>query len=72
MNAFSSGRVTLAPDQQLLLFLGFFAAFAVKVPIFPLAHLAARHVYPSAHACHLPAGRGHVEDGSLRPDPFLP
>lgn len=36
MNAISSGRVMLTPVQQILLFLGFFAAFAVKVPIFPL------------------------------------
>src|SRR5581483_6585965 len=34
--AFVSGRVLLTPAQQLGLFLGFFAAFAVKVPIFPL------------------------------------
>jgi NADH-quinone oxidoreductase subunit M len=33
--AFSSGRVTLSTTQSLYLFLGFFAAFAVKVPIFP-------------------------------------
>jgi len=36
MNAIGSGRVMLTPLQQILLFLGFFAAFAVKVPIFPL------------------------------------
>ena len=36
MNALQSGRIILSPSQQLLLFLGFFAAFAVKVPIFPL------------------------------------
>ncbi|HZQ53742.1 MAG TPA: NADH-quinone oxidoreductase subunit M [Bryobacteraceae bacterium] len=36
MNAVGSGHVLLSPTQQLLLFLGFFAAFAVKVPIFPL------------------------------------
>ncbi|HEY6986906.1 MAG TPA: NADH-quinone oxidoreductase subunit M [Bryobacteraceae bacterium] len=36
MNAIGSGRVTLTQSQQMLLFLGFFAAFAVKVPIFPL------------------------------------
>ncbi len=36
LNAFTSGRVSLSSTQQLLLFLGFFAAFAVKVPIFPL------------------------------------
>ncbi len=36
MNALASGRVFLTSRQQLLLFLGFFAAFAVKTPIFPL------------------------------------
>ncbi len=35
MNALASGRVILTSAQQLLLFLGFFAAFAVKTPIFP-------------------------------------
>ncbi|HEY1946521.1 MAG TPA: NADH-quinone oxidoreductase subunit M [Bryobacteraceae bacterium] len=35
MNMFSAGSVKLDPQQQMLLFLGFFAAFAVKVPIFP-------------------------------------
>lgn len=36
MNAVGSGRLVLTPSQQLYLFLGFFIAFAVKVPIFPL------------------------------------
>jgi NADH-quinone oxidoreductase subunit M len=36
LSAFSAGRVTLTATQQFWLFLGFFAAFAVKVPIFPL------------------------------------
>jgi NADH-quinone oxidoreductase subunit M len=36
LNAFSSGRIALTESQQFWLFLGFFAAFAVKVPIFPL------------------------------------
>jgi len=36
MNAFGSGRMALSDRQQLVVFLGFFAAFAVKVPIFPL------------------------------------
>jgi NADH-quinone oxidoreductase subunit M len=36
MNALQSGRLVLSASQQLYLFLGFFAAFAVKVPIFPL------------------------------------
>jgi NADH-quinone oxidoreductase subunit M len=35
MTAFSTGRITLAPEQQFYIFLGFFMAFAVKVPIFP-------------------------------------
>jgi NADH-quinone oxidoreductase subunit M len=34
--ALTSGTLTLTTHEQLLLFLGFFAAFAVKVPIFPL------------------------------------
>jgi NADH-quinone oxidoreductase subunit M len=36
MNALESGRVILSPTQQFYIFLGFFAAFAVKAPIFPL------------------------------------
>ena len=32
----SNGRLSFAPGEQLLLFLAFFAAFAIKVPIFPL------------------------------------
>ncbi|HEX4168487.1 MAG TPA: NADH-quinone oxidoreductase subunit M [Bryobacteraceae bacterium] len=35
MNGINTGNITLAPSQQLFLFLGFFAAFAVKVPIVP-------------------------------------
>ncbi len=35
MNALTSGRVVLGSGQQLALFIGFFAAFAVKTPIFP-------------------------------------
>ena len=34
--AISSGRLVLTPLASLLLFLGFFVAFAVKVPLFPL------------------------------------
>jgi NADH-quinone oxidoreductase subunit M len=36
MNAINSGRAMFSPGQQVIVFLGFFAAFAVKVPIFPL------------------------------------
>ena len=32
----ASGRLTFAPGEQMLLFLAFFIAFAIKVPIFPL------------------------------------
>jgi NADH-quinone oxidoreductase subunit M len=32
----SSGRLTFAPEEQMLLFLAFFVAFAIKVPLFPL------------------------------------
>ena len=32
----ASGRVSFTPDEQMLLFLAFFLAFAIKVPIFPL------------------------------------
>jgi len=32
----SSGRLSFAPAEQMLLFLAFFLAFAIKVPLFPL------------------------------------
>jgi NADH-quinone oxidoreductase subunit M len=35
LTAFSTGHAALTAQQQLLIFLGFFMAFAVKVPIFP-------------------------------------
>ncbi len=35
LSGLNSGQIILNPTQQLYLFLGFFAAFAVKVPIFP-------------------------------------
>ena len=36
LDQLSSGRLTFAPTEQLLLFLAFFLAFAIKVPLFPL------------------------------------
>lgn len=36
MQMISSGRLTFTPGEQLLLFLAFFVAFAIKVPLFPL------------------------------------
>lgn len=47
LSAFATGRVTLVPQQQLLIFLGFFVAFAVKVPIFPF-HTWLPNTYTSA------------------------
>jgi NADH-quinone oxidoreductase subunit M len=32
----ASGKLTFAPAEQMLLFLAFFVAFAIKVPLFPL------------------------------------
>ncbi|HWT80493.1 MAG TPA: NADH-quinone oxidoreductase subunit M, partial [Candidatus Methylomirabilis sp.] len=32
----AAGRLTFTPDEQILLFLAFFLAFAIKVPLFPL------------------------------------
>jgi NADH-quinone oxidoreductase subunit M len=49
MNGLNSGSIALRRDQQLLLFLGFFAAFAVKVPIFPL-HTWLPNTYTEAPA----------------------
>lgn len=36
MAAMESGAMRLAPGEELVLFLAFFAAFAIKVPLFPL------------------------------------
>jgi len=36
LDQLASGRLLFTPDEQMLLFLAFFAAFAIKVPLFPL------------------------------------
>ncbi|MFB3825389.1 MAG: NuoM family protein [Bryobacteraceae bacterium] len=36
LEALGSGRLALGPAEQLVLFLAFFLAFAIKVPLFPL------------------------------------
>src|SRR5687768_12518476 len=36
LDMLASGRLTFEPDEQLVLFLAFFVAFAIKVPLFPL------------------------------------
>ena len=49
LNALGSGRIVLSPVQEVSLFLGFFAAFAVKVPIFPF-HTWLPNAYTEAPA----------------------
>ncbi len=49
LRGMNSGTITLPSSQQLILFLGFFAAFAVKVPIFPL-HTWLPNAYTQAPA----------------------
>lgn len=49
LSALGSGRVTLSAGQEIGLFLGFFAAFAVKVPIFPF-HTWLPNTYTEAPA----------------------
>jgi NADH-quinone oxidoreductase subunit M len=49
ISKFSSGAVVLSNSQQLYLFLGFLAAFAVKVPIFPF-HTWLPNAYTEAPA----------------------
>ena len=68
----ASGRLTFTPGEQMLLFLAFFVAFAIKVPLFPL------HTWlPDAHVEAPTAGSvmlavRHAEDGHLRDPAFLP
>ncbi len=45
IQAITSGRLTFSPDEEIYLFLAFFIAFAIKVPLFPL------HTWlPDAHS----------------------
>jgi NADH-quinone oxidoreductase subunit M len=57
LSKIGSGQVTFTPQQELLLFLGFFAAFAVKVPIVPFhTWLPATYTEAPAPATFLLAG----------------
>src|SRR4051812_19492767 len=57
--ALSSGHLALTPTASILLFLGFFVAFAVKVPLFPL------HTWlPDAHV-EAPTGGFRLLAGGL-------
>ena len=52
------------------LMLGFFAAFAVKLPAVPAAHLAARRPYAGADGRQRRPGRAGAEGRRLRDDPL--
>ena len=72
LDMLASGKLLFTPGEQMLLFLAFFVAFAIKVPLFPLhtwlpdAHVEA----PTAKVHH--AGLGDAEDGHLRNPALLP
>ena len=52
---------------QTWLFLAFAVAFAIKVPLFPVSHLAARCARAGADSRFRHSGRRAPEDGDLRP-----
>ena len=66
-----SGAISLSSTEQLWLFLGFFIAFAIKVPLVPAAHLAARRARGSSHRGLRDAGLRDAENGHLRSAAFL-
>ncbi len=55
--------LVLSPQTETLLFLAFFVAFAIKVPLFPL------HTWLPGGFCH--SGRRATENGHLRHDALL-
>ncbi len=57
--------------RTIALFLAFFIAFAIKVPLVPAAHLAARRARGSAHRRLRDAGLRDAENGHLRSAAFL-
>ncbi len=72
LSGLESGRVMLSHGEETFLFLAFFIAFAIKVPLFPL------HTWlPDAHV-EAPIGRfadagfRHAENGHLRAGALLP
>ena len=66
-------RFVLPPGLgQNLMFLAFALAFAIKVPLFPVPHLAARRPRGGAHRGHRDPGRRPAEDGHLRLPALLP
>ena len=66
-----TGTLVLEPRAEMLLFLAFFVAFAVKVPLFPLhTWLPDAHVEAPTAGSVMLAGRA-AEDGHLRHDSVL-
>ncbi len=49
LSAIQSGRTTLSSAEELWLFLAFFIAFAIKVPLFPLHTWLPERARGSAH-----------------------
>ena len=65
-------HTSMASGLEWWVFAGFFLGFAVKVPMFPLPHLAARCSRRSSHGGFSPVGRRTAEDGDVRILPLLP
>ncbi len=68
----SMQQLPLTLAEQRWLFLAFLVAFAVKVPMFPAAHLAARRARGGAHRRLGDPGGHHAQDGWLRSAAFQP
>ena len=68
--AIRNGQVENFAGAALWLFLGFFIAFAVKVPNFSVPYLAARRSRRGAYSGLCAAGRSSAQDGHLRPVPL--
>ena len=67
-----TGRLAFDPRTQMLLFLAFFIAFAIKVPLFPLhTWLPDAHVEAPTAGSIMLASR-HAENGHLRTGALLP
>ena len=71
-NAIRDGKVEGFLIAAPWLFLGFFVAFAVKVPLFPVHTWLPDAQRRSANRGFRAAGRRHVEDGHLRDDALQP
>ena len=68
-NVFELYRANLPVVMQYWLFAAFALSFAIKVPMFPVPHLAARRPYGGPHGGERHPGRRPPEDGRLRVPP---